>query len=330
LVTVAVIAGALVVDRSPLVAAARRLGHASPGWIAAAVVAEVASYVAMAELQRHLLMLGGLRLRHRSLIALAWASDAMSASLPVGAPLSAAYTFRHYTRRGATPGLAGWVMVASGVVSTAALLGLGVVGLQLRRPASDCVAIEAVVTVTVLIAVAIAVVVALTSPTARKAALAAATAVLGGVAALTQRILRSPSPRRADEIKKSPDTNEHLATTAVSGMVAFGLAIGNWTADAAVLALSLVAIGAPLPLCALLLAYVLAQVASAIPVIPGALGVAEASLTLALVCAGVRPADALAASLVYRFVTYWLQLPVGWLAWAGLRRATTTPITVGA
>jgi uncharacterized protein (TIRG00374 family) len=274
-------------------------------------------------------MLGGLRLPHRSLVALAWASDALSASLPVGAPASAAYTFRHYTRRGATPGLAGWVMVASGVVSSGALVSLGVVGLQLRRPVSDCLAVEAAVSLAVLVAVAIVAVVAPTSPTARKAALAATRAVLGSVAMLARRVRKSLAPGLVDQIKKRADISEHISTTPVAGAVIFGLAIANWTADAFVLALSLVAIGAPLPFCALLFAYVLAQVASAIPVIPGALGVAEASLTLALVCAGVRPADALAAALIYRFVTYWLQLPVGWLAWAGLRRATTTPSTVG-
>jgi hypothetical protein len=37
----------------------------------------------------------------------------------------------------------------------------------------------------------------------------------------------------------------------------------------------------------------------------------------------VRPADAVAASLTYRFVTFWLQLPVGWVVWMQLRRRRT-------
>lgn len=46
-------------------------------------------------------------------------------------------------------------------------------------------------------------------------------------------------------------------------------------------------------------------------------------MTLALVCVGVRPADAVAASLTYQFVSFWLQLPVGWVVWMQLRRRRT-------
>jgi uncharacterized membrane protein YbhN (UPF0104 family) len=320
LLTFAVAGGALILNRNPLLAAAKRLGQVSPGWIVAAAGAEAVSYLAMAELQRLLLTLGGLRLRHRRVIALAWASDAVSASLPVGAPVSAAYTFRQYTRGGATPGLAGWAMAASGVTSTLALVSLGVVGWQLRRPTPGCAALAVAVTVAVLGAVAAVAVVALANATARKAAVGAANSIVRRAAALTSRAVGSRSLALADRFTTAANAVDPIASTPVAGMTAFGLAVVNWTADAAVLALSLVAIGAPLPLCALLFAYVLAQTASSIPVLPGALGVAEASLTLALVCAGVRPGDALAGALTYRFVTYWLQLPVGWVAWAGLHR----------
>ena len=42
-------------------------------------------------------------------------------------------------------------------------------------------------------------------------------------------------------------------------------------------------------------------------------------MIIALVCAGVKPSDALAATVAYRLVTFWLQLPLGWLALATLR-----------
>jgi uncharacterized membrane protein YbhN (UPF0104 family) len=46
---------------------------------------------------------------------------------------------------------------------------------------------------------------------------------------------------------------------------------------------------------------------------------------LALICAGVRAPDALAATLAYRLVTYWLQLLPGGIAWLTLRRSPPTP-----
>jgi len=82
----------------------------------------------------------------------------------------------------------------------------------------------------------------------------------------------------------------------------------------------LVAVGAPVPLRALLVAYALSQAAASVPVFPVALGVAEGSLALALACAGVHPAAALETAVVYRLITHWLQLPLGWALWACVRR----------
>jgi uncharacterized membrane protein YbhN (UPF0104 family) len=97
------------------------------------------------------------------------------------------------------------------------------------------------------------------------------------------------------------------------------LAVLNWSADGAVLAVSLAAVGAHVRWSALVLAYALSQVATLLPVLPGSLGVAEGSLVVVLVCAGVRSPDAFAATLVYRLASFWLQLPLGWVAWERLR-----------
>src|SRR5262249_53078590 len=97
------------------------------------------------------------------------------------------------------------------------------------------------------------------------------------------------------------------------------LSLLNWVADAGVLAVSLAAVGAHPRWSALVLAYALSQLAISMPVLPGSLGIAEGSLVVVLVCTGVRAPDALAATLVYRLASFWLQLPVGWLAWLWLR-----------
>ncbi len=52
-------------------------------------------------------------------MAIIYASNAISASIPIaGTPMSAAFSFRSFARRGADRNLAGWVLTISGVVST--------------------------------------------------------------------------------------------------------------------------------------------------------------------------------------------------------------------
>jgi hypothetical protein len=97
-------------------------------------------------------------------------------------------------------------------------------------------------------------------------------------------------------------------------------AVLNWLADAGVLAASLAAVGAPVPWRGLLLAYAVGTAASSISVTPGGLGVAETALALSLMGVGVRHPLALAAALVYRLVSFWLVVFVGWLAYLLLRR----------
>ena len=93
----------------------------------------------------------------------------------------------------------------------------------------------------------------------------------------------------------------------------------SWFTDIAVLGLAYEAVGSSPPWLGLLLAYCAGQLASAMPVTPGGLGVVEGSLTLALVAFGSTETTSLAAVLLYRLITYWLCIPVGALAWIALR-----------
>jgi uncharacterized protein (TIRG00374 family) len=95
----------------------------------------------------------------------------------------------------------------------------------------------------------------------------------------------------------------------------------NWLADVGVLAASVVAVGAPVPWRDLLFAYGVGVVAQNVGVLPGGLGVVEGALALALMSAGVRHPLALAAVLVYRFISFWMVISVGWLTYlSGARR----------
>ena len=64
-----------------------------------------------------------------------------------------------------------------------------------------------------------------------------------------------------------------------------------------------------------LLAYTAAELLALVPFTPGGLGFVEAGLVGALTLAGVPSGDALAATLLYRVVAYWLPLPAGGTAY---------------
>lgn len=97
-------------------------------------------------------------------------------------------------------------------------------------------------------------------------------------------------------------------------------ALAWWGFDLAVLAAALAALGDAPPLGVIALAYFAGTIANTIP-IPGAVA---SGLTGILLLCGV-PADlALPAVLTYRAVSLWIPIPIGALAFVGLRRTTAT------
>lgn len=101
---------------------------------------------------------------------------------------------------------------------------------------------------------------------------------------------------------------------------AVGAAVGRWFFEYLVLLLALYAIDAKPDPWSVLLAFVAASVLSMIPLTPGGLGFVEAGLTATLVAAGIGAEKALAATLLFRLVSFWLPLPVGAVAGWWFRR----------
>ena len=94
--------------------------------------------------------------------------------------------------------------------------------------------------------------------------------------------------------------------------------IANWFLDCACLAMAFLALGVAIPWRGLLLAYGAAQLAVNLPITPGGLGVVEGSLTIALVAFGGAETSTIATVLLYRLLSFWLELPVGWATWGVL------------
>ena len=312
---VAALAAGAVTQRAGLAASFAVLGHLRWFYIPAAVVLEMASMAAFAIMLRRLVSAGGASVGVRPMLATAYAANAVSVSVPLAGPgLATGFIFRRLTRQGADAPLAGWSLLAGGVASSASA-ALVVVGGGL---ASGKILVAAVAVPAGVLAVAALVVVAAATrwPRLRGALERPAAWTLRHGSRLLRRDVGDP--RRT--IRAWAERLGSLQLPPSGWMTVTGLALANWLADAAVLAVSIRATGAAVPWHALLLVYGSGIAAQSLNITPGGLGVAEGTLSIALAATGLRAGQALAAVLVYRLASFWLVAFAGWLVLLRLRR----------
>lgn len=280
-----------------------------------AVAAETASMVALGLLERRILIMGGLRLPVGRAVAIAYASNALSVSLPVvGSGAATTYTYRRLVSQGATPALAGWALTLSGVASNAAFVLIvsigGIVSGNIAAVAAG--AIGAILTLLVVVVA----VIAMRRPDVRERVIRAAIWTLSHVQRLIHRPAGHPS---------------RIVANAMAGIGAFGpnrrdvtqaalSAVRNWAFDLLCLAFSIRAAGAHVPWWGIILAWAAGAGGSSLNLTPGGLGIVEAALTGALVALGLPAKQALTAVLVYRAISFWLAIAAGWLVYWLMRR----------
>ncbi len=304
-----------VAERAEVAASFAVLGHLHWLWIPAVVLLESASMAAFAVMLRRLLAAGGANVGVRPMLATAYAANAVSVSVPLAGPaLATAFTFRRFTRQGADAPLAGWSLLAGGVVSSAAA-ALVVVGGGL---ASGNLLVTAVAAASGVLAVAV--LVAAGAAARRPRLRAALERPAGWTLQQGSRMLRRPVAEPRQTIRFWAERLGSLQLPWSGWMTATGLALANWLADAAVLAVSIRATGAAVPWHDLLLVYGSGIAAQGLNITPGGLGIAEGTLTLALVATGLGASQALAAALLYRLASFWLVAFSGWLVLLWLRR----------
>ena len=85
-------------------------------------------------------------------------------------------------------------------------------------------------------------------------------------------------------------------------------------------AASLWAFGYTLPFSVLAITYLASNTVGSVVPAPGGIGPVEIALTAGLATAGVPGGVALSAAIVYRLVTFWIPIPVGWLSLRRLQR----------
>lgn len=302
------LAGEVVLAAPTLGGAVGALGHARVGWLAAAVLAEMVSMGLFARTRRRLMAVAGVPVRMRDTLAGVYVSNALHLTLPGGTAFSTAYNVRWLRERGAPNAVVGWVLAAGGLLSTSALVGLGLVGSVLVGRGAGTVA--AVVDVAALAALVAAVRVCRRRPDVLSRA-------GRWVLARGNRLLRCPPDRGVREWDRLVGQLRSVRPSAMDWTAAGAFAVGNWVFDVVCLAAGAAALGVhglTLPL--LLIAYTAGMAASGVTLLPGGIGVVEPAMVVALVAGGIPASTALPAVLLYRLISLVGVVGAGWIVLA--------------
>ncbi len=287
------------------------LGRVNAGWLIAGLVLECVSLFCYGLLTQALLPVQG-RPPLSRLFRIDSAAAGIAHVIPAGSLGSAAVGFRMFTAEGVEGSDAAVMMATKGLGSTVVLNVLLWLSLVISIPLAGFHPIY--VTVAILGAVLLFVV---------------ATLVFG---------VTHESPRAARMLRvvgdhipgMTGDRLEQAINNAGTSLAALGRdrrtllwsitwASLNWLLDAGSLWCFLAAFGRTVNPVELFAAYGIANVAGALPVTPGGLGITDSVAPLLLVSFGVTRSVAVLGVLGWRLVNFWLPIPAGAAAYASLK-----------
>jgi putative heme transporter len=295
--------------RGELSGATHYLARTNLVWLAVAIAVEVGSLVAFGIVQQKLLEAGRVRIGVARVSAVTFAVTAISNSMPAGPILSSIFAFRQYRHQGADEAFAGWTLAAVFVAASISLSLVAAAGLAIAGAEGAGFDLVWVTVGVLVLAVAMGVLFL-----QRRALIWVGRVLFRAI----RRLVHWPGESTAKRFETFAERLMMVKVTARMAGVVTGWAVANWLLDCACLALSFIALGFGVPWKALLLAYGAGQLAINLPITPGGLGVAEGSLTIALVIFGGVETQTVAAVLLYRIISFWGELPVGWVAWGGI------------
>jgi len=310
----------VVASRHTLGESLTALGNLDFRWFALAIVCEAVSLTAFGLSRRRLLRADGHQAGFASVMAITYAGNALSMSVPfAGAQLAAVFSYQQFRRRGLDSALTGWALGISAIASSSALALILIAGAF--AGGAPLVTVVGFAGAAVFALPALTVLLALRYPRARETANKA----LASLIPLARRVLRKPGldPAVLDEFLT------RLASIRLRWpqyVEVFGLAAVNWLADCACLACAIHATGAPIPWRGLVLAYGAGAAVGSTGVTPGGFGLVEVTLTAALVAVGLTTGRALTAVLAYRLINFWLILLGGGISMLVLSRARESRI----
>jgi putative heme transporter len=285
-----------------------------PALLLLAVGLEFGSMASFARVQRIALATGGVPISVLQALRITYASNAVSVTVPVaGAAAATANTASEYRHQGADSGLIAWTLMITGIFSTVSFAAITATGAVLS---GNLAAAVAGVAATLLgIFPIIGVLIAIRHPNSRARVINLVTAVLR----FSFRVVRKPTqPTETADRLINDLASYHLGRIATLKVAFF--ASSNWLLDAACLGAAVAAFGEPVPWRSMFAIYAAGIGAAAIGFTPAGIGIVEAALASALATGGVASSRALPAALVYRAVSCWLVLGIGWFFFVRSRR----------
>jgi hypothetical protein len=295
----------LVGKRGEFTGALHHLAHLNYGWESGAVLAEVMSIVGYGYLQQKVLQWSGAEMSLASLTLVSLANNAIAYTVPGEPAVSSAYRYRFFRRHGASGASAGWTILTILIAQAIGMSLLLLVGVLVALCGNTGVQVRGVV-----IAGLIVVVIAGAFLVRRNLLLR----FLGHVVRFVRRVTAHP---RGDVMKRIESTLQRMHEIPLSGGAAVGLvamATALWLMDFLILICCFGAVHAQIPWSGVLLAFGVSQIVASLPLIPGGLGIVEGSLAVILVAYGAKKVPALAVVLVYRLLTFWVVIIVGWIS----------------
>ncbi|MBB5914012.1 hypothetical protein BJY24_002879 [Nocardia transvalensis] len=290
----------------------RNLTEIHWGWVAACIVMQAASMSGFGRIQKQLLRAGGVTVSQRKSVAVVYGATAMSVTLPAGQVFSTAFTYRQTRRWGASPIVASWQLVMSGVVAAAGMVLLGVGGAVL---VGDQVGPWKLV---LPVAAVIALIWAGNHVAGNPGALES---LARRILHLVNRIRRHPADDGMDKIHEVLHQLESVDLGRRDGALVAVWALVHRLGDVACLGAACYAVGADPRWAGLMIAFSVGKAVGTIPFAPGGIVYVDATLVYSLTAAaGLPAAQAVAAAFVYRMVSFILVAIIGWIVFAFLFR----------
>lgn len=282
--------------RSQLRAGLKLLPHLSPGWLLIGIAAESGSLVMFALLQRGLLGQARRNVSRGHAVMLTIAGNAMTNSLPGGPAWSSTWYWSQLRRRHVSGSRATWSILGSGFFSGISLALLIAGGAEWAGDVGPLGSLRYVG----LIA-------------------AGASLSLLGALAFTPKTWRVRWSEHLGRPWMRAWSQYSLELQGSRVLLPLGKSLANWILDLLLLGMCARSVQPNLNWSGLVAAYGLTQLAVVFPVTPGGIAVVEGTLVASLTAYGTSTGTAVAATVLYRAVSFWGATPVGWIAYASLR-----------
>ena len=293
---------------------AAELRHARPGFVVAAVAAQAVSLACYALLYRRVLASLGARVPFWLTARVTLASFLVSHVTPFGSAAGTALNVSTLETEGVAVSTTGEAIALTSLVSTVALIvlfGTGLVATAGRHLSHTYLVIAGAALALVVSVLVLALVVGAHPDIAARAG--------RRVAGLARRVRASVDPDKVAQTSKRLALLARSALTGRAFLASFGFAWADLLFDLLSLDLMFVAVRYQPGFGPLAVAYSAANFASALPITPGGLGVAEVTLVAITAGFGAPRPTAVLAVLGYRLVNYWLPLLPGAVAYLRLR-----------